>query len=295
LNNVKSPYPYPPPRRKAYLAIAIPSSTVSNEPTLELKTLKIGFIARASSIHRVDEIIVYKDKLHTDSDAELIVDVLEYLRTPPYLRKLIVPLKQTLRFVGVLPPLQTPNHPQSKSVKVGEYREGLVVEIIRGKAVVNIGLNKPAIVRARKGLKKGDLVIVKIVETASKIYGELVQFSKVPYYFGYNVSYYDSLSEVLKEKWDLKVATSKYGEPVDLERLRVKYFNAKSILIAFGAPKEGLWDITAREGLVLNEVFDIVVNTIPYQGVEVVRTEEAIHATLEIFSLIDEKSKATHS
>lgn len=285
--NMKSPYPYPPPRRKTYLAIAIPSSTVSNEPTLELKTLKVGFIARAASIHRVDEIIVYKDKLQTEFDAELIVDILEYLRTPPYLRKLIVPLKQNLRFVGILPPLQTPNHPQTRFTKVGEYREGLIIEIVKGKAIVNIGLNKPAIVKARKGLRKGDLVIVKIVKTTPRVYGELVQFSKVPYYFGYNVSYYDSLSEVLKEKWDLKIATSKYGEPVSLEKLREKYLNARSVLVAFGAPKEGLWDIAAREGLILNEVFDIVINMIPYQGVEVVRTEEAIHATLEVFSLIE--------
>lgn len=285
--NLRSPYPYPPPKRGRYLAIAIPSSTVSNEPTLELKTLKIGFIARAASIHRVDEIIVYGVKEGPSFDSELIVDVLEYLRTPPYLRKLIVPLKQSLRFVGILPPLQTPNHPQRKSAKEGEFREGLVSGIAKGKAIVNIGLNRPAIVKAKKGLRKGDLVVVKIVKTTPKIYGELVEFSKVPYYFGYNVSYYDSLSEVLKEKWELKIATSKYGEPICLDRLRKKYLEARTVLIAFGAPKEGLWDIAAREGLILNEVFDVVLNTIPYQGVEIVRTEEAVHATLEIFSLLE--------
>jgi len=284
---LKQPFPYPPPRRKAYLAIAIPSSTVSNEPTLQLKTIKVGFIARAASIHRVDEIIVYKDKPHSESDGELIVDILEYLRTPPYLRKLVVPLKQNLKYVGILPPLQTPNHPQTKAIKPGDIREGVVVSVSRGKVLVEIGVNKPVTVKFRKGLRKGDLVIVKIVKIKPRILGELISFEEVPFYFGYNISYYDSLSEVIREKWDLKIATSKYGEPISLNKLREKCAKASSILIAFGAPKESLWDIAAREGFVLNEEFDMVLNTIPYQGVEVIRTEEAIHATLELFSLIN--------
>jgi hypothetical protein len=53
----------------------------------------------------------------------------------------------------------------------------------------------------------------------------------------------------------------------------------------FGAPSRGLHEIAKDEGLKLNELVDIIVNTIPKQGTETVRTEEALLATLAVLNV----------
>jgi predicted SPOUT superfamily RNA methylase MTH1 len=46
-----------------------------------------------------------------------------------------------------------------------------------------------------------------------------------------------------------------------------------------------LHEIAADEGWRLEDVFDYVVNTVPCQGTETVRTEEALLATLAVLNL----------
>lgn len=291
MNNLSlsSPYPYPPPKRKCFLAIAIPSSTTSIEPTLQLKTLKVGFIARALAIHRVNEIIVYNDKPNLHNEAKIIADILEYLRTPPYLRRLVVPMKDTLKYVGILPPLHTPNHPQSLKIKHDEVREGLITHINGKNIIVEIGLRKKLKIKSKYKFKPGDRVLVKVSLKHNKIYGKIINENDIEHYFCYKVSFFNDLAEVLRKPWDLTIATSRYGVEANKVSTVIKEHMSRDekILIAFGGPKEGLYEIAARAGLILEESFDIIVNTIPYQGVETVRTEEAIHATLEFISLLE--------
>jgi len=56
--------------------------------------------------------------------------------------------------------------------------------------------------------------------------------------------------------------------------------------VAFGAPTQGLQEIVAQENLRLDEVADFTVNTIPDQGTETVRTEEALYASLAVLNTI---------
>jgi len=56
--------------------------------------------------------------------------------------------------------------------------------------------------------------------------------------------------------------------------------------VAFGAPSQGLGDIVKRQGRRLSELVDFVVNTVPMQGTETVRTEEALVASLAIFNVV---------
>jgi predicted SPOUT superfamily RNA methylase MTH1 len=56
--------------------------------------------------------------------------------------------------------------------------------------------------------------------------------------------------------------------------------------VAFGAPTHGLHEIVAQENLRLEEVADFTVNTIPDQGTETVRTEEAMYASLALLNTI---------
>jgi hypothetical protein len=60
---------------------------------------------------------------------------------------------------------------------------------------------------------------------------------------------------------------------------------AEKVLLAFGAPTQGLYEITENEGLNLDSLVDFVVNTISMQGTETVRTEEALIASLAVLNM----------
>ncbi len=64
-----------------------------------------------------------------------------------------------------------------------------------------------------------------------------------------------------------------------------KWEKASSILILFGSPKKGLYELASEWKINLDDVADFVVNTIPEQGTETVRTEEALLATLAVFNV----------
>jgi predicted SPOUT superfamily RNA methylase MTH1 len=86
----------------------------------------------------------------------------------------------------------------------------------------------------------------------------------------------------------LVIATSKMGTPLQqvTEALAERWKKAGSILVAFGAPSNGLQDIVAKENLSLEKVADFTVNTIPNQGTETVRTEEALYASLALLNTL---------
>jgi predicted SPOUT superfamily RNA methylase MTH1 len=89
-----------------------------------------------------------------------------------------------------------------------------------------------------------------------------------------------------KGDFGLIIATSKYGVSFTeaCKKISEKWKSKKNILIAFGAPTQGLHEILKREGLNLDDVADFVINMIPAQGTETVRTEEALIASLAILN-----------
>ncbi|MEM2100032.1 MAG: putative RNA uridine N3 methyltransferase, partial [Thermoproteota archaeon] len=74
------------------------------------------------------------------------------------------------------------------------------------------------------------------------------------------------------------------GEPVwrRMDELRRLFSTGERVMVAFGSPSMGLREILAREGLRVEDVFSILVNTVGEQGVETVRTEEAVYITLPL-------------
>ena len=273
------------------LSMAIPASLVSDTPHLREKTYKIGMIGRAAAIFRVEEIVIYPDQPEKNQrkDAKLIELILSYMETPQYLRKRMFKLRPELRYVGVLPPLRTPHHPTtslSEELEIGEYREGIVISSTRKGSNVYIGVEKPAFIEGIK-LPSGKRVTVKIEKLNRGIEAVLVQRDEIKDYWGYKVVVSErSLGGILKN-WDLIVATSKYGIPFIRvkDELIQKWKKAKRRIVLFGSPSAGLYEILELEGLNLDEIADFVVNTIPSQGVETVRTEEAVYASLAIFNL----------
>jgi predicted SPOUT superfamily RNA methylase MTH1 len=274
------------------ISMAIPSSVISDVPHLREKTAKIGLIGRAAAIFGIDEIIVYHDLSSSNfkAEADLIANVLRYMETPQYLRKRIFRLRPELRYVGILPPLRTPHHPITKraaDLRVGEYREGVVIAEAKKGVLVDIGVEKPALV-AQVRLPLGERVTVKIENVNGKLTAKLADPEALSHYWGYKVTVWeDSFGNLAKSKrFDLKIATSKYGKVFTtiMGAVAERWAKAKAVLIGFGAPDAGLYEIVKREGLTLDEVVDFVVNTIPGQRTETVRTEEAVIASLAVFN-----------
>jgi len=278
--------------KRKRIAIAIPASVVSDTPHLREKTSKIGLIGRAAAIFGVEEIIIYKDELRLNQKVEmdLVATLLSYMETPQYLRKKLFKLKPELRYAGILPPLRTPHHPLGKSatdLKVGEYREGVTISKSEKGILIDIGVDKLALIPEAK-LPLGKRVTVKIIDLDRHVVVCLANRSEIPYYWGYTVTTWEnSIGELVKHRhFDMKIATSKYGSPFPevKDKIAEKWKSAEKILIAFGAPTKGLYEIVQQEGLKLDQIFDFVVNAVPGQWTETVRTEEALIASLAVFN-----------
>ena len=275
------------------LSIAIPASVISDTPHLREKTSKIGLVGRAAAIFRVDEIIIYPDnpKVNQTADMDLIATLLAYMETPQYLRKRLFKLRPELQYAGILPPLRTPHHPlnrRMKNLKVGEYREGATLSRTKEGTLIDIGVEQPALI-VNSQLLIGKRVTVKITKVEKRVEVEVANRDEIPIYWGYRVAAEkNSFGKIVKSKgFDLTVATSKYGVPFPdvAEKIAQKWKKANTILVAFGAPTQGLYEIVKNEGLNLDDVVDFVVNTVPIQGTETIRTEEALFASLAILNM----------
>jgi len=277
---------------KKKISVAIPASVVSDTPHLREKTSKIGLIGRAVAIFRIDEILIYPDipEANQTKDMDLIALLLSYVETPQYLRKRLFKLRPELQFAGILPPLRTPHHPlnsQMKKLRVGEYREGAIVSKTNDGVLVDIGVEQPALVHDRQ-LPVGKRITVKITKIDKRVEAELANRDEISEYWGYSVVMEKQPFGRIVEKreFDLTIATSKYGTPFTeiVGKMVEKWEKASMILVAFGAPTHGLNEIAREEGLNLADIVDFVVNTIPEQGTETVRTEEALIASLAVLS-----------
>jgi len=281
------------PKRR--ISIAVPASFVSDIPHLREKTAKIGSLARAAAIFRIDEIIIFPDLLNTDQsrEANLIATILSYVETPQYLRKRLFKIKPELRYAGVLPPLRTPHHPLAdkiENLKIGEPREGVVSAFTKEGSLVDVGVERPILVPNTR-LLLGKRVTVKITNLGKHPKATLANRSEIKSYWGYKTAVSSvSLGQLMKNRsFDLIIATSKRGVPFARvkDKLIVHWKKSNFILIAFGAPTQGLYEIVAHEHLELDKIADFTVNTIPYQGTETVRTEEAVFASLALLNLLD--------
>ncbi|MCJ7634490.1 RNA methyltransferase [Candidatus Bathyarchaeota archaeon] len=276
-----------------YLSIAIPASLVSDVPHLREKTSHLGMISRALAIFHVEEVIIYRDlpDKNQNFDIELISTILSYMETPQYLRKYLFPKIPNLNYAGILPPLRTPHHPIIKKIvalKDEEIREGVVVTTGK-KTLVDIGVEHP-IPLNEQSLSLWQRVTVRIYKENQKISIKRVKEQVHDKYWGYKVTVpHLSLGQIMRrDTFDLVILTSRYGKSLTeaTEKLRSRLKETNTMLIAFGSPKQGLKEILEREGLQIDNINSMVLNTIPQQGVETVRTEEAIYTTLAIMNIM---------
>jgi predicted SPOUT superfamily RNA methylase MTH1 len=271
------------------LVVGVPSSYLSTEPDLRHKTVKAGILGRLLAVYRADEAVVYDDRPAYWRDGELLAKLLNYMTVAPYLRKRIFPLGlPELRYAGVLPPLQLPTHGVG-GPHVGEVREALVLRVHGRRAVVDAGLNSEVSVEIPVGanVRKGERILVRIEQLEPKPKLSIVLGDEV--YRGFTVKRYDSLRRLLNVYVScLKVATSRRGHPASFDFYTKLIGDASEkgcLLLLFGAPDIGLYEIAELEGFKLEEHVDHVVNLVPCQGTRTVRVEEAVAAALTLVNL----------
>ncbi len=278
---------------KKELTVAIPASFITDTPHLREKTSKIGLIGRALAIFRVNEIVVYFDdpKVNQSWDSDLVSTLLAYMESPQYLRKRLFKLSPDLQYVGILSPLRTPHHPKKgkiEGLRVDEYREGVVLSKTKEGLLLDIGVERPAIMH-EKQFALNERLTVRVTGVGQQVEVRSADRDEIPDYWGYRVTLEKhSLARFLEgRKFDLTIGTSRFGTSLKdcAEKLAEKWKKSKSILIVFGAPARGLLEIARDEGGNLSNMVDFVLNTVPGQGTETVRTEEALLATLAILNV----------
>ncbi|MGQ9759064.1 MAG: putative RNA uridine N3 methyltransferase [Candidatus Methanomethylicaceae archaeon] len=270
-------------KRKYLLTICLPSSILSIAHTLMEKTIIVGQIARTASIYRVDNVVIYMDSSSGKDDAILMRDLLAYAETPQYIRRYIFPLSENLKYAGMIPPLRTPHHPLSGSDS--KYREGFVLKSGSKGSLVDLGLGAP--VKCPQSLPQNRRVSMKNEDGVWLP----VQREDIPYYWGFQTLIdLKGLGHHLREStYDCVIATSRLGIPIQLAAKDLTQFfkERRNIAVLFGSPDAGLHEILRRSSIDINKVTDIVVNTVPDQGTETVRTEEALLISLAVFTAIE--------
>jgi len=270
------------------LRVAIPDTSLTDCSNLREKTAKVGQIARALAIFRVEEVFLYKTgqlEASKKRDLDLLDKLLRYLDTPQYLRRRAFPKSPSLQFAGALPPLRTLSHPLESSLsnlQEGTIRWGIQVR----PNLIDLGLEK--LIDYHETVSEREPTLFRIKSTSPRIELELIRRSDVDVYWGYEVNRIQRLLDLLKQSKKLtRIGFSKNAPLFDrVERdLNATVSNTHSILAVFGGPTHGILDIydDSEKGDIKYNI-DFWINTIPEQGTETVRLEEALLISLGLLN-----------
>lgn len=254
-------------------SIAIPHDFLSESPDEASKVRKIGFLARAAAIFKAPLIIIYHYGKPLREEIDLMKTLLEYLATPPYLRKKVYKLDKRLKLAGLLPPLKIPSHVVPEEPRVGEVREGVVERWDGYYSLVYIGGGRYA--KVPKPYPIGTRLLVKIEAPTqrSDTFRASVFKGPPPAYWGYRVEVRPL--ETLTEGFDTVVLTGKEGKSICEMSIKL----GEKALVVFGSPRKGVDEIYREAGL---KPPGELVNFVPGQGVETIRTEEAAFIVLGV-------------
>ncbi len=271
--------------------IAIPDSYLYGVKTDIDKTSKIFQLARTLSIFRIRNINIFHDKVlnPTAYERQFMSTVLEYLDTPPYLRRKIYPMSEMLKTVGRLHPIRSPHHKDKvdlKHLKSGEIRVGLT-ERRGGVLCVDVGLDF-LLNYEGKFHQVGKKINVKLLRKNKQILAVDVTDKELDdMYWGYSVHYFPDLRKTI-ERYNPSnlILTSKYSKYFENEEMQLNLSEGANavttILVIFGSPKYGLDVIFEKEGVDMNKYQSY--NFFPFQGTQTVRLEEAVLGVLSILN-----------
>lgn len=262
------------------MEIMLPSTFSIEERDPKLRTAKIDLIARAASIFGIEKIIIYKDpdlKANEEKNAKIMEKYLLYAETPPYLRKQLIPYDPDLKYANILSPLLIPSHRSSE-----QYREAYIKEQKEEKTILEAGLDTPLIGNMPER-EEGERVTVKRI---GDNHCEPVKEEEIPGFWTFQIkNYRETLKEVLERKNTLIIGTSRFGRGIRKRFKKLRESKINNATIVFGSAWRGIYEIMDRGGFD-ESYFDFILNTIPDQTTETVRTEEALYITLGILNLL---------
>ncbi|MDZ7850240.1 MAG: RNA methyltransferase [Halodesulfurarchaeum sp.] len=287
-------------------SVLVPSSIVRETTDKRAATLKLGYVARAAAVFGIDRLGVFSDPEGiTHLDGGFVETVLRYAATPPSLRKEVFGTRDELEYAGVLPPLRLSSWTGSESSGSGSIRQGVVTQVgSDGRVWVNCGLQHPVSLHVPSSMTvvEGERVTIR-VSSREPVRAKLVD-EPVP---GFVVEGVDLRDALTRSDAGFRVATSRHGTPLTVSmagELAARGV-ADGLTVAFGAPGRGLPEILGLDPSELaadsgppsaSETrpttdqpggFDAWLNTIPDQGSEVVRTEEAMFVSLAHLTLTE--------
>jgi predicted SPOUT superfamily RNA methylase MTH1 len=273
--------------------VLVPSSLVREAESKRDATQKVGQIARAATVYRVDRLVVYPDRDGERGRFEdgFVATVLRYATTPPYLRKEAWGVRDELEYAGVLPPLRVASQTGSGPERSGSLRQGIVTEVgPENRVRVTCGMQHPISLHAPgTALAEGERVVIR-VSSVEPVRARIVD-EPPP---GPAVREQDLSAALGAADAGLRIAASRHGSPLTVGHLAGLPGPDGDFTVAFGAPERGLPAILDLpvEAVSAGEStggFDRWLNTVPNQGSEVVRTEEAVFATLSPLTLPQEE------
>ncbi len=263
------------------ISIAIPDSCLSDETTQLEKSRKISIIARASAIFSANTIYIYNDGGKKE-DRSLLVTILKYLDTPPFLRKRLFPKLNELKYAGVLHPLKIASHVSTanpKKIKEGDVRDGIVVSS-KGKRFVDIGINR--LIPYYGNEKIGKRITVQFKKITPEFAIKEITRADVREYWGYLVKERTNLGDFLGTWQGKIILTSRKGKPIKNSQVKEYNSSKEHILIVFGSVEKGIYEILGSK---LKKIQNAkVFNFFPHQSTETVRLEEAVMGTLSILN-----------
>jgi hypothetical protein len=267
------------------ISVAIPDSCLKDEATKLDKSRKISLIARSCAIFGVNTIFVYEEGGENRSDRFLLSTILRYLETPQYLRRTLFPKMEELKFAGILHPLQIPHHSLSsnlKDLKEGDIREGIIVHY-KGKIFVDIGIRQLVPYYGKEHDKKRITVRLKTVSPSITL--KEISENEIKQYWGYKVKERPNLGKLLDEWNGEIILTSRKGKEVAPQHLKEYLKSTKPLLLVFGAPDRGLYEILGKK---INQIQNAkVFNFFANQATETVRLEEAMLGILSILNFVN--------
>uniref|UniRef100_A0A7N2LWK7 Uncharacterized protein n=1 Tax=Quercus lobata TaxID=97700 RepID=A0A7N2LWK7_QUELO len=236
------------------VTIALAGSIINNAQSLELATRLAGQIARAATIFRIDEVVVFDNKSDSVNDysvteldssdenetgAPFLIRILRYLETPQYLRRALFPKHNSLRYVGVLPPLDAPHH--LRKHEWAPYREGVTLKerSLDSGTLVDVGLHKHVVID--QVVEPGTRVTVAMgtnrnldTDLPREIASPSKPREESGMYWGYRVRYASNLSSVFKDcpykgGYDHLIGTSEHGLIVNSSDLTIPTFRYVSV------------------------------------------------------------------
>src|SRR6266699_1855686 len=170
-----------------------------------------------------------------------------------------------------------------------EIRDGLVIES-GTHSIIDAGF-RPAVEVPSK-LRLRERVTIRIARISPRLQGELVEPTRLPIYWGFKVTRINLTLDKLigSRRQDLTISTSRRGKVVRevLTDLTLRWKSSRRPLVVFGSPSDGVPEILAKEGADITKMVDFNLNMIPNQGVQTVRTEEAVLTTMSILNLLEE-------